>query len=99
MAEDAVKKYGHMDELDRTDRLVTNYKVAVTEIKRRVVMVAASSEKEAHDRVLDAWRNGEIILSDDDFEGVEAHVLGEWDREAQTDSKDGHQRIDSKDIH
>lgn len=56
-----------------------DYRVAVTETRRRVVTVAASSEQEAHDRVMDAWRNSEISLGEDDFEGVEAYVLAEGD--------------------
>ena len=70
-----------------------DYRVAVAEIRRRVVTVAASSEKEAHDRVMDAWKNGELILSQDDFEGVEAHVTGEWAGDGKK-----YQRIEKKDI-
>lgn len=53
------------------------YKVAVTELLRRVVAVEAASEEEAHQRASDAWSNGEIILDGRDFEGTEFHVLGE----------------------
>ena len=53
------------------------YKVAVTEIYRKVVSVEAHSEREAHQRAWDAWNNTEIILDMDDFEGAEMHVMGE----------------------
>ena len=69
------------------------YRVAVAEMRRKVVTVAASSEQEAHTRVTDAWKNGELILTGDDFEGVEAHVLGEWDGDEKK-----YQRVDKKDI-
>ena len=53
------------------------YRVAVTEIYRKVVSVEALSEREAHQRVWDAWNNTEIILDIDDFEGAEMHVMDE----------------------
>ncbi|MBQ6983070.1 MAG: DpnD/PcfM family protein [Synergistaceae bacterium] len=53
------------------------YRVAVTEIYRKVVSVEARSEREAHQRVWDAWNNTEIILDMNDFEGAEMSVLGE----------------------
>ena len=42
------------------------YKVAVTEIYRKVVSVEANNEREAHQRAWDAWNNTEIILDMDD---------------------------------
>ena len=51
------------------------YKVAVTEIYRKVVSVEANNEREAHQRAWDAWNNTEIILDMDDFEGAEMSVL------------------------
>ena len=51
------------------------YKVAVTEIYRKVVSVEANSESEAHQRAWDAWNNTEIILDMNDFDGAEMHVL------------------------
>ena len=53
------------------------YRVAVTEIYRKVVSVEALSEREAHQRAWDAWNNTEIRLDMDDFEGAEMDVLGE----------------------
>lgn len=53
------------------------YKVAITETKRRLVGVEAGSMSEAHSRVTDAWRNGEVYLNENDFEGVEVYVVGE----------------------
>ena len=53
------------------------YRVAVTEIFRKVVSVEARSEREAHQRAWDAWNNTEIILSMNDFDGAEMSVLGE----------------------
>ena len=55
------------------------YKVAITEIKRRVVAVDASTETEAKTRITDAWRNGEVLLDENDFEGFEVYVVGEAD--------------------
>ena len=53
------------------------YKVAVMEVYRKVVSIQAKNEKEAHQRAWDAWNNTEIILDQDDFEGVEMSVLSE----------------------
>ena len=55
------------------------YKVAVTELLRKIVVVEAKNEAEAHQRVSDAWQNGEYILDGRDFDGAEFHVLGESD--------------------
>ena len=55
------------------------YKVAVTELLRKVVVVEAKDEAEAHQRVSDAWQNGEYVLDGRDFDGAEFHVLGESD--------------------
>lgn len=52
------------------------YKVAITETRRRVVTVEARSPSEAHQRITDAWRNGEVVLQDGDFEGIEVYVYG-----------------------
>ena len=59
------------------------YKVAVTELLRKVVLVEATSEVEAHQRVSDAWQNGEYMLDGRDFDGAEFHVLGESDGEEE----------------
>ena len=53
------------------------YRVAVTEIYRRVVSVEALNEREAHQRAWDAWNNTEIILDENDFSGAEMDILGE----------------------
>ena len=69
------------------------YRVAVTETLRRVVLVEAADEAEAHSRVSDAWRNSEVILTAEDFDGAEFYVLGESTDEEQ----DKHlERIDGK---
>lgn len=70
------------------------YKVAVTELLRRVVRVRAVNETEAHQRAMDAWHNGEITLDVDDFDGAEFHVLGETDG---SESEKDLESIDSKD--
>ena len=41
------------------------YRVAVTELLRKVVVVEAESEAEAHQRASDAWQNGEFLLTVD----------------------------------
>lgn len=53
------------------------YKVLITETLQRAVIVEAKSEREAHDRAEDAWKNTEVILDAEDFQGVEIFVLGE----------------------
>ena len=53
------------------------YRVAMTEIYRKVVSVEALNEREAHQRAWDAWNNTEVILDEDDFAGAEMDVLGE----------------------
>lgn len=55
------------------------YKVAITEIKRRIVAVDADTETEAKTRTSDAWRTGELMLDENDFEGFEVYVMGEAD--------------------
>lgn len=69
------------------------YRVAVTEALRRVVIVEAEDEDAAHQRVTDAWHNGEVILTEEDFHGVEFYVLGEDDGERAKKLE----RIDAKD--
>lgn len=71
------------------------YRVAVTELLRRTVVVEAESEREAARRAEDAWKNGEILLGDRDFEGTEYFVLGE----SQGDETDKDlERIEPKDV-
>ena len=71
------------------------YRVAVTELLRRTVVVEAESEREAARRAEDAWKNGEILLGDRDFEGTEYSVLGESQGdEAEKDLE----RIEPKDV-
>ena len=53
------------------EALMKVYRVAVTEIYRKVVSVEALSEREAHQRAWDTWNNTEIILDENDFEGAE----------------------------
>ena len=69
------------------------YKVAVTEILRRVFIVEAADENEAHQRATDAWHNNEIILVAEDFDGVEFHVIGEGTND---ESEKRLERIDEK---
>lgn len=58
---------------------MNHYKVAVMETLRKVVTVEAANEREAHRRVADAWKNGEVILTCEDFTGAEFCVVGEND--------------------
>ena len=72
------------------------FKVAVTELLRRTVLVEAESEAEARRRAEDAWKNGEILLGDRDFEGTEYFVLGETN---SGDESEKHlERIEPKDV-
>lgn len=53
------------------------YRVAIVETLRRVVTVEAEDENDAHQRISDAWHNADYILTADDFDGAEFHVLDE----------------------
>ena len=64
------------------------YKVLITETLQKTVIVEAETEAEAHTRVSDAWKNAEYILNEDNFQGVEFHVLGE------ADGDDGEKNLD-----
>lgn len=53
------------------------YEVVITEVYRKPVAVVAGSAEEAHQRVMDAWANGEVTLGlHDAFHGVEFFVKG-----------------------
>ena len=56
-----------------------DYKVAVTEIYRKIITVRGLSKQDAHQRAWDGWLNGEIILTEDDFEGSEFFVTSKPD--------------------
>lgn len=47
------------------------YKVIIVENLRKEVSVEASSEREAIEKVKDAYENCELVLSADDFSTVE----------------------------
>ena len=68
--------------------MTKEYKVLITETLQKTVIVEAGSEAEAHTRVSDAWKNAEYILNEDNFQGVEFHVLGE------ADGDDGEKNLD-----
>jgi len=71
---------------------MNHYKVAVMETLRKVVTVEAANEREAHRRVADAWKNGEVILTCEDFTGAEFCVVGEDDEDKgvpRVDPKNG----------
>ena len=66
------------------------YKVAVTEVYRKTVTVRGTGERDAHQRAWDGWLNGEIILTEDDFEGSEFYVMpspddGEYEIKSEGD--------------
>ena len=69
------------------------YKVAVTEVLRKVVLVDAVNEKEARRRAEDAWTAGELLLGDRNFNGTEFYVLGEADG-----TEKELERVDEKDV-
>ena len=71
------------------------YRVLITETHQKTVIVEATSESEAHRRAEDAWKNAEYILDEENFQGVEFHVLGESDGE-EADKHVG--RIEAKDV-
>ena len=71
------------------------YRVLITETLQKSVIVAASSESEAHRRAEDAWKNAEYLLDADSFQGVEFHVLGESEGN-EADKHEG--RIEAKDV-
>lgn len=61
------------------------YKVAVVEVRRKVVRVYARSEQEAMQRVNDGWLNGELLLTDEDFNGLETCILAHDAQESGLD--------------
>ena len=71
------------------------YRVAVTELYRKCVIVEAKTENEALRRTEDAWRNSEITLDERDFEGSEYYVLGESEGD---ESEKSLERIEAKDV-
>ena len=71
------------------------YRVVVTEVLRKVVAVEAKDEKEAHQRVSDAWQNGEFLLDSSDLEGAEFHVLDESEGTGEKNLE----RVDGKDVY
>ena len=70
------------------------FRVAVTELYRKCVLVEADTENEALRRTEDAWRNSEIILNERNFEGSEYYVLGEGSGD---ESEKSLERIEAKD--
>ena len=70
---------------------MTAYKVLVTEVLQKTVIVDAKSEQEAQTRVEDAWSNTEFILEPEDFQGVEFYVVG------KAGADENFERIDSID--
>ena len=67
------------------------YKVAITETRQRIVAVEADSPTIAHQRVSDAWRNGEVMLDDTHFDGMEVYVMG------AAENIDGLYKVERKD--
>ena len=72
-----------------------DYRVLATEIRQKTLVVRASSEQEAQRRAEDAWKNSEFVLSEENFQGVEFHVLGETEG-CEDDKHIG--RIEEKDV-
>ena len=62
--------------------MTKEYKVLITETLQKTVIVEAETETEAHKRASDAWKNAEYILDAETFQGVEFHVIGEADGDA-----------------
>ena len=54
-----------------------DYRILITEIRQKTMRVEASSEQEAQRRAEDAWKNAEVILDAESFQGAEFHVLGD----------------------
>ncbi len=72
--------------------MAKQFKVAVTECLRKIVIVEAETESEAHKRASDAWQNGEYLLDGRDSDGAEFYVLGE----ADGDSGEKLEHVDGK---
>lgn len=53
------------------------YNFVITETLKKVVRVEAESVSDAHDKVVNLYRNEEIVLSADDFDFKEITPLGE----------------------
>ena len=69
------------------------YRVAITETRRKIVEVEASTAREAYVRTRDAYSNTEVTLDDSNFEGAEYFVLGS---DEYTDTKV--ETIERKDV-
>lgn len=65
------------------------YKVAVMEVYRKVLTVQASNPNEAQQRVNDGWYNGEVLLNENDFNGIEVCIL-------DSDNEEETEKIESK---
>ena len=72
-----------------------DYRILVTEIRQKSMTVRAATEQEAQRRAEDAWKNAEVILGTEDFQGVEFHILGEADG---TEGDKHVCRIEEKDV-
>lgn len=72
------------------------YYVSVTETLNKVVSVDAESEKEAVQKVQDAYNNSDIILDSDNFAGEQIEIEDDqqyWE-EAEKDGNTALQHID-----
>lgn len=56
------------------------YKIKVIETLSRIIEVEADSENTAFDKIKDMHMNEDLILSADDFEGVEFYPYGNQDK-------------------
>lgn len=71
------------------------YRVVITETLQKVVIVKAETEQEAHRRAEDAWKNAEITLCAEDFQGAEFHVLKPLEG---SEADKGVRRLEEKDV-
>lgn len=70
------------------------FRVAITETLRRVVTVEAADEEDARRKVMDSWKNSEIILVAEDFEGAEFFTVGEGTAEEADKEKAAREALD-----
>ncbi len=51
------------------------FEIEITETLQKQIKILANSEKEAYEKILFKYRNGEIVLDSSDFVGNEVIVI------------------------
>lgn len=74
------------------------YYVSVTETLNRVVSVCAESEEDAEEKVINAYKDCDIVLDDGDFVGYEVEAEDDQESFVDYEKKYGetYQRLDEE---